>query len=148
MVRTVDTDVVVKLISHIQDILAQEVWIAFGIGKNYRFISAHEIATKLGTSKYKALLMFHAITGSDMVSFFSGRGKKTAWNTWDTFPQVTDAFAILSKTPFEISTAIMDVVQRFVVIWYDRTSEMSKVNEPRQQLFSKGKPFENIPPME
>ena len=148
MVRTVDTDVVVILISHIQDILAQEVWIAFGIGKNCRFISAHEIATKLGTSKSKALLMFHAITGCDMVSFFSGRGKKTAWNTWDAFPQVTDAFAILSKTPFEISTAIMDVVQRFVVIWYDRTSELSKVNESRQQLFSKGKPIENIPPTE
>ena len=31
MVRTVDPDVVVILISHIQDILAQEVWIAFGI---------------------------------------------------------------------------------------------------------------------
>ena len=32
MVRTVDTDVVVILIAHIQDISAQEVWIAFGMG--------------------------------------------------------------------------------------------------------------------
>ena len=28
------------------------------------------------------LPMFHAFTGCDTVSFFGGKGKKTAWNTW------------------------------------------------------------------
>ena len=59
------------------------------IFRGYRVISAHGI---LGAKKCLALPMFHAFTGCDTVSSFSGRGKKTAWETWNVFPEVTDAF--------------------------------------------------------
>lgn len=56
----------------------EELWIAFGTGKNLRHISAHEIARSLGPSKSTALPVFHAYTGCDTVSSFSTKGKKSA----------------------------------------------------------------------
>ena len=49
--------------------------VAFGTGKNYRYIAAHKIASFLGPEKTCALPMFHAITGYDTVSAFVGLGK-------------------------------------------------------------------------
>jgi len=45
-----------------------------------RHLAAHEIARKIGQQKAKALPLFHAITGCDTVSFFGGKGKRTAWD--------------------------------------------------------------------
>ncbi|KAK3867201.1 hypothetical protein Pcinc_027318 [Petrolisthes cinctipes] len=56
-----------------------ELWIAFGTGKNYRYIPAHEIAASLGPQKARALPVFYAMTGFDTVSAFMGHGKKSAW---------------------------------------------------------------------
>ena len=75
---TVDTDVVVLAVASAQRLDLAELWIAFGIGKNFRFFAAHEIAKVLGPDKCIALPMFHAFTGYDTVSFFGGKGKKTA----------------------------------------------------------------------
>ena len=74
-IRTVDTDIVVLAIGHIQSIDIEELWICFGVGKNYRYIPAHTIADLL-KERAKALMMFHALTGCDTVSGFRGRGKK------------------------------------------------------------------------
>lgn len=80
MVRTVDTDIVVLILSKIHSIPINEVWISFGVGKHHRYISSHDIAAVLGPSKASALAMFHAFTGCDNTSFFAGKGKQTAWD--------------------------------------------------------------------
>ena len=74
-----------------------ELWVVFGTGKNYRVISAHGIYAPISVEKYLALPMFHEFTGCDTVSSFSGKGKKTAWETWNVFPVITNAF--LMKQP-------------------------------------------------
>ena len=54
--RTTDIDVVViaiSVIKHLQEL--REPWIAFGIGKNFRYIPAHEIANQLGEARAGAL---------------------------------------------------------------------------------------------
>ena len=56
-----------------------------------RVISAHGIYAAIGVKKCLALSMFHVFTGCDTVSSFSGRGKRTARETWNVFPEVTDA---------------------------------------------------------
>ena len=76
LVRTGDTDVVVIIVSCLQNIPLKEIWVSFGVGKNHRYIAAHEIAASLGPRKGKALAMFHAFKGCDVTSFFSGKGKK------------------------------------------------------------------------
>ena len=50
-VRTVDSDVVVLAVMVAQTLPAEdELWIAFGTGKNFRYLAAHEIAISLGNS--------------------------------------------------------------------------------------------------
>ena len=79
MVRTVDTDVIVLAVASMQKMQnLSELWMAFGTGKNFRFIPCHTIASSLGEESCKALPFFHAFTGCDTVSAFSGVGKKTA----------------------------------------------------------------------
>ena len=79
LVRTVDTDVVVLAVMVAETLTAEhEVWLAFGTGKNFRYLAAHQIAACLGPEKSLALPMFHALTGCDTVSAFVGHGKKTA----------------------------------------------------------------------
>ena len=91
--------------------------------------------------------MFHALTGCDTVSFFGGRGKKTAWDTWMVFPELTPVLRNLKSSPANITDDSMDVSERFVVLLYDRTSSLTKVNEARQELFSKkSRNLDNIPP--
>ena len=41
MIRTVDTDVVVIAISVIHKLDISSLWIAFGVGKNFRYIPVH-----------------------------------------------------------------------------------------------------------
>ena len=74
-------------------------WIAFGVGKNYRNIPVHIIASRVGPEKASALPFFHAFTGCDTTSAFAGRGEKTAWDIWRDYPEVTDAFLSLAKCP-------------------------------------------------
>ncbi|MGH0126677.1 UNVERIFIED_CONTAM: hypothetical protein FKN15_021199 [Acipenser sinensis] len=63
------------------------------VGKHFRYIAAHDIAAVLGS--WKAKTFFKHLPGVT-VSFFNGKGKKTAWDTWNAFPDVTDAFLTLA----------------------------------------------------
>ena len=65
MLRTVDTDVVVIAIFIFPEIAASELWVAFGVGKYFRYVAIHEIVNGLGPSKSSGLLFFHAFTGCD-----------------------------------------------------------------------------------
>ena len=51
----------------------------------------------LGAVKSQALPVFHALIGCDTVSCFFEKAKRTAWETWNGFPEATEAFVNLSK---------------------------------------------------
>ncbi|XP_071135420.1 uncharacterized protein [Mytilus edulis] len=149
MIRTVDTDVVVIVVSCFHAINAAEIWVAFGTGKHFRYISIHELANTLGLEKAYALPVFHAFTGCDTVSSFAGKGKKTAWDTWMAFNDVTRPFIVMRDQPrtVNVETTIMPLIERFVILMYDRTNISEKVNEARKHLFAqKGRSIEGIPP--
>ena len=141
-IRTVDTDVVVLAIASANRLNISELWIAFVVGKSFRFIKS------LGPDRCVASLMFHAFTGCDMVSCFGGRGKKTAWDTWITYIDVTPAFCALGAMPDPRAIdEWMQPLERFVVLLYDHTSAEEGVNQARKQLFSKkGRAIGGLPP--
>ncbi|CAC5367122.1 unnamed protein product [Mytilus coruscus] len=116
MIRTVDTDVVVIAVSAVHKLNITSLWMAFGVGKNFKYIPVHEIALHMGPSKSHALLFFHAFSSCDQVSSFSNRGKKTAWETWSTFDAVTEDFKVLSDKPNEdcLNKSALNI-ERFVV---------------------------------
>ena len=147
-IRTVDTDVVVLAITSAQRLNISELWIAFGAGKSFRFIPAHEIARALGPDRCVALPMFHAFTGCDTVSSFGGRGKRTAWDTWKAYKDVTPAFCALVARPIpQTIEEWLGPLERFMVLLYDRTSSQECVNEARKHLFTqKGRQIDGLPP--
>ena len=99
-----------------------ELWIAFGTGTSLRYIAVHAIASLVGPEKPRSLPVFHAFTGCDTVSCFSGKGKKTAWITWMACEEATSAFLEFSNNPEDVSEECLRKLERFVVLLYDRTS--------------------------
>ena len=121
--------------------------VAFGTGINLRYLPAHSIASNRGSKRSKGLPAFHAFTGCDTVSCFAGRGKKSAMETWKVCPKITRAFLSLSCPLVQITDGNMELLQRFVILMYDRTSNETNVNDARKALFSKkGKSLDLIPP--
>lgn len=147
MLRTVDTDVLVLAVSVVALLEETEMWVAFGTGKHLRYIPAHEIAASIGEVKAKALPFFHAFTGCDTVSSFAGRGKKTAFDVWKSFEEITPVFAALSSRPTTISEECMKVVESYVILLYDRTCTESSVDSARKYMFAaKARSIDAIPP--
>ena len=147
LIRTVDTDVVVLALMVIQKVVEiDELWIAFGVNKNFRYFTIHEIAATLGPNKTLVLPIFHAFTGCDTVSSFAGHGKKTAWSVWASFPELTDALLAISSAPPHVPDEAMQVIERFVILMYDRTSPCTDIDIARKNIFAKRSTAERIPP--
>ena len=90
--HTVDTGVVVLAATLFSQLRPDELWIAFGTGNSLRFVAICGIVASMTPKTCSSLLVFHAFTGCDSMSFFGGGGKKTAWETWKVSSEVTDAF--------------------------------------------------------
>ena len=123
----------------------EQLWIAFGKGKDFRWIPIHDIAKTLGP-KARALPFFHAFTGCDTVSAFVGKGK-SCWQAWNVFLDATEVFHRFSAPIDKIGSDCVSIIEAFVVIMYDRSSSTNDVNEARLDLFArKQKPYNAIPP--
>ena len=101
----------------------------------------------LGVDKCKALPIFHAMTGCDTTSCVAGRGKCTAWASWNAFSSVTPALCALADTPSAaLLREVLPTVERYIVVLYDRCSSDDYVNRARKVLFTqKGREIEKIP---
>ena len=81
--------------------------------------------------------MFHALTGCDTASAFLGHGKRTAWATWKAMPELTNTLLDLSSAPDDVPDDGMRVIERFVILMYDRTSTSHDVNLARKKIFGR-----------
>ena len=153
-VRTVDTDVVVILIGVFLDIAATyptaDVWVAFGMGNNHKLFHINTICETLGEQRSKSLPIFHAFSGCDTTSSFNGKGKKSAWQAWNVFPEITDTFVHLADYPFhnvDNDNFHFKNLERFTVVLYDKTSDLESVNECRRVLFCQmNRSMDRLPP--
>lgn len=148
LIRTVDSDVVVISISLFPQILGiDELWIEYGCGKYRKFIPIHEICTTLSPEICRNLLAFHSVTGCDTVSTFCGIGKKTSWKVWMSFREIDCVWNQLCTGTSDIDDECHNLLQRFIVLLYDKTSDIQNINECRRVLFTrKNRAIENIPP--
>lgn len=153
-VRTVDTDVIVLLVGIYFHFLEAhqnvDIRVGFGTGKHFKCYSINNICLHIGKPRSRALPFFHAFTGSDTTSQFLGKAKKSAWEAWKSYPEVTEAFLCAADRPFQIlqlSSRVTELLERYVCVLYDKTTSTCFVNELRQELFCKrAKMMENIPP--
>ncbi|CAH3124044.1 unnamed protein product [Porites lobata] len=140
MIRSTDTDVVVLTVAAVATLDRKELWVSYETGKNQKILPAH-----LSPSP-PCLPIFHALTGCDTTSFFAGYGKRPAWAVWENFPNVTSTFLELAGTPSSISEENLCTIERFIILIYDRTNHLSKVNDARKCLFTKkGRGLEGVP---
>ena len=104
----------------------------------------------LGKHNSMALPIFHCFTGCDTTSAFFGKGKKTDWEAWKSYPEVTEAFVYMATHAYTALTEDsqhFQLIEHFTVVLYDKTSDLQSVNEARRELFcQKNKTMENIPP--
>ena len=116
-----------------------DLWIAFGVGKDYCFYSINHIALNIGERTSKALPMFHAFTGCDTTSSFFRKGKK-AWQSWNSYYAVTYAFMAIRNKLFQeiqIESEKFKFLEHFIILIYDKNSTEICINHAKRELFSK-----------
>ena len=149
MVKANDTDILVIAISvlqALQNLGLQQLWVAFGQKQNLKWIPVHDLCCKLA-EKSNGMLFFHAFTGCDVVSGFRGKGKKSAWQTWNVCDEASGVFSKLSHYPPVVDDEDLEILEKFVVMMYDRSSTAEGVDEARLDMFAwKQRPYEAIPP--
>ncbi len=103
-VRTVDTDFIVIIAGAFFELLVSytglDLWVGFGMGKYFQQIHMNNLCQELGESKCTGLPFFHSFTGWDTTSQFYGKGKKSAFEAWKSYPNVTEVFKFAVTHPF------------------------------------------------
>ena len=134
-----DTDVLLLLLYHLGHTEA-EVWMVSGTSKQKKCYPVHTIASKLDDNLLANILGFHALTGCDTTSSFSGIGKKTCWK------QYLEAPKLLQSIGRGLN---LHKVEEFVFRLYGGCIETETVDIDlkRFNLFSKArKGLELLPP--
>ena len=88
-----------------------------GVGMTW--IPIHELLNATGPARAIGIMYFQAFTECDVVSAFRGKGKKSAWQTWDVFDEVTETSRNLSQFTTEVTDTDLNTLERFVVLMYD-----------------------------
>ena len=102
-----------------------ELWIELGTGQ-HKLYPIHQYASSSGKQECCALPFWFAFTGCDTMLHLAGRGKKTAWNTWRAYPDVTETFVR--------SSTLNDHQHSTMKISFIRTSGLGDVNVCRRDL--------------
>ena len=148
-IKMVNTDVVVLAVALFPELNLNVLWIDFGSGQNQSYFPVYAICNSLRAEKSKGLMFFHAFTGCDQTLFFANCRKKSMWNTWHNFDEVTETFVKLSfsLTIKAVTDAKPVVLEWFVVLMYDLMSNCLDVNSCCHDLFvKKGQVMEALPP--
>ena len=103
-----------------------------------KFIPVHEVRVSLPGNILYNLLTFHALTGCDSTSHFSGHGKKPTWSVYASQPKLLDSFT--DDTTYAFADA-----ERFVVKVYCPSSSLTRVNDLRAELFHRITNPEKLP---
>ena len=101
-----------------------------------------------GKNHCQTLPVFHSFTGSDTTSFFNGKGKKSAWQAWKSFSEITETFLSLVNQPYLlVDMESHQFKQLFSVVMYDKTCPLSFMNDARMTLFAQqNRSLEHLPP--
>ena len=105
---------------------------------------------KPGGAKSRALPVLNAFSGCDTTSAFNGKGKKSVWQAWHVYEDITETFVYLASHPFQLLDVDDDhfkKIERLTVILYDKTSPLRYINDTRSELFGhKNRAMDKLPP--
>ena len=99
-----------------------------------RYLDIKQVRAVLGDRLSQALLGFHAFTGCDSVSAFSGRGKTGPLKQLRKDKQAMGTFINLGKS-WDVTQLVNDTLQAFTCHMYASSSKITKVNVLRHEMF-------------
>ena len=68
-------------------------------------------------------------------------------SVWNSYTSLTKALATVFENPDNHDNdEVLEVIEKFVILVYERTSDLSEVNEARRRMFAHKSSLENIPP--
>ena len=74
----------------------------------------------------------------DAVSSFRGKGKKSAWQSWNVCViKISDVFSKLSQYPPAVDNDDLETSEKFVVTMYDRSSTAEGADDARPGMFAR-----------
>jgi len=127
-----------------------DIWISFDVVKSYRYLSINAICITFVESKSRALPIFHALTGCDTTSSFKGKGKKSAWQAWQAFEEVTETLVHLSLNPFEnvhADSIHFISIERFIVVLMTGLAHLTLLMMEGKNCFvKKNRSVDRLPP--
>jgi len=116
---------------------AAEVWMLSGTAKNRKCYPLHDVFKDMQPIVRENLVSFHAVTGCDTCSSFTGHGKKTCWKVFKEQPLLLRGIGRDGD--------IADI-EKFVCTLYG-TPDKESVDAARVHLFGKAKQnLELLPP--
>ena len=137
-----DTDVLVLLVAHVNEMACVKLWMKAGTSVKPKYIPVHTICETLAPSQEDLtnIIPFHAITGCDTVSHIAGHRKKTAWKKFCSNP---DLLANLGKGDLHDETC--KLAEKFICRIYKLPDE-DICDNARVDMFGKCRLPEALPP--
>ena len=153
-VKTLDTDVVLILVSFFHALASQQnsltdIIVEFGPKSSHKDINIRNLATSLGQILCQAIPFFHSLTGCDTTSAFRNVGKRKAYDLLKQFPEAQRVFESIFLKPFQNLMEEDDkfkVIVQFVIWCYRKTSICKDMNVFRGEVYTQNCNLETIPP--
>lgn len=152
VVRTIDTDVLILLISYISEYfhLCRNVSIYAEMINSNKVYDVIAMVTSLGRETCMALPFFYAFTGCDTVSSFYLKGKCKAWDVCSKSQEkdsLTNIFGVLGNKPSDITSEQLDVLERYVLDIYSM-KKCETLGQARKEKFqmSSDNDLRKLPP--
>ena len=142
VVQARDTDILVLLLAHYNQIGCHDMWLKVGTSKNRKYIPVHNVFNNLPDGSHTSLPSFHALTGSDSTSFIAYHSTQT---TFDLFMKHHLLLDGLGKHIDPPSQDVLNAVEKFVCHIYMVPHAIS-VDNARALLSGHCKNTEAIPP--
>ena len=146
-IRTVHTDVIVILIGRFYSFCElnprADIWVALGIGKQFRYYHINVRCEELGGDKSMSLHSFHALTGCDSTSFFFFsffvvvKARNLHGLLGYRIPMQTEVFLHFVTHPYELidcTSPHFSVLERFTLDIVSQRKHTLTVNEAHKVL--------------
>ena len=112
-----------------------------GTAKKRKYIPVKDVHSKLPPESDRALLAFHALTGCDTTSYFTGHSKTTAYWIFKEHHNLINSIGDGTLTDDKVKRA-----ERFICKLYKVPDSVEDADEARFVLFSKANSPEVLPP--
>ena len=130
-----DTDILILLLAYNDSISAKEIWMKCGTKQKPRFTAIHAIT--LPENIRKNMLQFHALTGCDSTSQFTGIGKRSAWGIFCNNNNSELLYELGGD--HTLNTPAMARVEEFVCRLYKPGTSITSIQALRSVMFRTSK---------